>query len=197
MTNQRNETHHRMAMAGVAVVGLVVCAACTATSGQSATPGGAASPASSTSGPSAGAAALDCSDPIDTLPEPASTHSSVLGVVALQTTSTVQANESDDGAQPHRLFAKTGLLVRAGREGTLTVPAAWSGKLSIAWGNHPAEWTTSLRIPMCPTTSGGGGQWLAYPGGYSLDEPACVPLEVDAGTTVKTVHIALGVPCPP
>jgi hypothetical protein len=120
-------------------------------------------------------------------------YSSTLEVVGLKTT-TLQAN-SAGGTAPHRLFAKTGLLVHTGRESTLTVPEGWAAHVSIAWGNHAAEWTTSLHIPACPEPHSGSGQWLAFPGGFSLDKAACVPLEVRAGGKTTTIYVSVGAHC--
>jgi hypothetical protein len=138
---------------------------------------------------------LTCSSPIDVVGSPTEPRTGTLDVVGLDTTSTLQVSGTD-GNDPHRLFAKTGLLVHAGREASLTVPAGWASEVSIAWGNHAAEWTTTLHIPACPEPSSGSGQWLAFPGGFSLDKPACVPLEVRAGGKTATVHVSVGTPCP-
>jgi hypothetical protein len=160
----------------------------------------AASPRGRTPVPSDGAATspgqvdLDCSDPIDTVPSPTGPQRGVLDIVGLDTTSTVQAARAE-GAGPHRLFAKTGLLVHAGREGSLTVPASWAARLSIAWGNHAPAWTTVLHIPACPAPPAATGRWLVFPGGFSLDQAACVPLRVRAGRETATVHVPVGAPC--
>jgi hypothetical protein len=142
-----------------------------------------------------GATSLNCSDPIGIVSSPTGPDSGTLDVVGLDTASTLQVG-STDGTDPHRLFAKTGLLVHAGREATLTVPAGWATQVSIAWGNHAAEWTTSLHIPACPDPPSGSGQWLVFPGGFSLDKAACVPLEVRAGSRMTTVHVSVGARCP-
>jgi hypothetical protein len=182
------------AITGVAMVAALWCAAgCTARPTPVAPPSVDVSVASS-SGAVPGQISLTCSDPIGIVTSPAEPHRATLDVVGLDTTSTLQVS-STDGNAPHRLFAKTGLLVHAGREGRLTVPAGWASRVSIAWGNHGSEWTTSLHIPACPERPEGSGQWLAFPGGFSLDEPACVPLEVRAGSTTTTVHLSVGTPC--
>ncbi|MFD8492710.1 hypothetical protein [Amycolatopsis sp. NPDC059657] len=142
--------------------------------------------------PQPAAIMLVCSDPIATVPSP---PSDVLDVAGLDLTSTVQANDSG-GAGPHRLFAKTALFVHAGHEADLSVPAPWSARVSITWGNHASEWTTSLRIPACPVPPSSPDAWLVFPGGFSIAEPACVPLEVRSGSEVKTVHVSVGSPCP-
>jgi hypothetical protein len=56
---------------------------------------------------------LDCGWPIDTLPAAGHGYSAVLDAVAFDTR-ILQAAEGG-GNDPHRLFAKTGLLVHAGR----------------------------------------------------------------------------------
>jgi hypothetical protein len=137
---------------------------------------------------------LACDSPIDVVRSPAQPRSGTLGVVSLDTTSVLQVSGTG-GNDPHRLFAKTGLLVHAGRAASLTVLPGWATDVSIAWGNHAAEWTTTLHIPACPPPSG-SSQWLAFPGGFSLDKPACVPLEVRAGSKTATIQVSVGTPCP-
>lgn len=137
---------------------------------------------------------LPCTDPIGIVAA-TSPNTGVLDAVALDVTSTLGASDSG-GTSRHRLFAKTGLLVHVGREATLTVPAAWASRVSIAWGNQAAVWTTTLRIPACQALGAGPNQWLAFPGGYTLDKPACVPLEIQAGNQTRTVHVSVGLRCP-
>jgi hypothetical protein len=141
-----------------------------------------------------GTTSLNCSAPIGIVSSLPTPYRSQFEVVALDTSSTLQASPTG-GTDPHRLFAKTGLLVHAGRESTLTLPADWATRVSIAWGNQSAEWTTSLHIPACPQPPSGSGQWLAFPGGFSLDEAACVPLEVQAGSKTATVYVSVGASC--
>jgi hypothetical protein len=178
----------------VAVIAVCCAAGCT---GKPAPPPPPSASASASLSPAAlppGMTSLDCSDPIGVVSSPTKPRGSTLDVVGLDTTSTLQVSRAG-GADPHRLFAKTGLLVRAGREATLTVPADWAARVSIAWGNHAAEWATSLHIPACPQPPSGSGQWLAFPGGFSLDKAACVPLEVSAGNKTTTVHVSVGADC--
>jgi hypothetical protein len=138
---------------------------------------------------------LDCSAPIDVVASPTGPHTNTLDAVGLDITSTVQVDRTG-GTDPHRFFAKTGLLVHVGREATLTLPATWANRVAIAWGNHAPEWTNSLRIPVCPQPPGRTGQWLAFPGGFSVDQVACVPLEVRAGGKNTTVYVSVGTQCP-
>lgn len=138
---------------------------------------------------------LNCADPIGTAPSPTAPHADVLGVVGLDLTSQPQAAPVT-GTAPHRLFAKTGLFVRAGRESTLTVPPSWATRVSITWGNHAPGWATELHIPACPAPEPDSGKWLVFPGGYSLDEPACVPLQIRTENRTTTVHVPVATPCP-
>lgn len=138
---------------------------------------------------------FDCSGPIDTSRTVDSAFQNVLGTVGLRTNTTIGSGPGGS-ADPHRLFAKTGLILHAERAATLSIPKAWADKVSIAWGNHSAEWTTTLQIRACPTPPGSAGQWLGYPGGFSLDQPACVPLEVSTPTGKTVVQVPVGVPCP-
>jgi hypothetical protein len=178
------------------VIALCSGSACTGNPPPTASSSGRAPTATASSGnaATAGQVGLDCSGPIGTMPSPTGSHRGILDVVSLDTTSTVQASAAD-GADPHRLFAKTGLLVHAGHEGDLTVPKNWATRVSITWGNHAPQWTTGLHIPACPAPPGASGQWLAFPGGFSLDKAACVPLQVRVAQQTTTVHIPVGVPC--
>ncbi|MFB9830705.1 hypothetical protein [Actinoallomurus acaciae] len=158
-----------------------------------ASPSARAPVASGSGAASPGQVDLDCS-PIDTVSSPAGPQRGILDVVGLDTTSRLQAGRAG-GGDPHRLFAKTGLLIHAGREATLTVPENWAARVSIAWGNHAPEWTTGLHIPACPVPPGASGRWLVFPGGFSLDKAACVPLRVRAGKEMATVHVSAGARC--
>ena len=104
----------------------------------------------------------------------------MLGAVALPT-GKLEPNES---GEPGRLFAKTGLLVKAGTAVELTVARAPGSKeaaevtagVTIGWGSPGPEGTT-IRVPACPSANG----WLAFAGGYTVTEPTCVPLIVRSG----------------
>ena len=176
------------------MIALCSGAACTGKVDPAVSPSGRVPAASGSVAAPPGQVDLDCSDPIDIVSTPTGPQRGILDVVGLDITSTLQVGRAD-GAAPHHLFAKTGLLVHAGIEGSLTVPASWATRLSIAWGNHAAEWTTGLHIPACPAPPAASGRWLACPGGFSLDKAACVPLHVRAGKKTTTVHISVGAHC--
>jgi hypothetical protein len=177
------------------MVALCPAAACTGKPNAAAPSGGTPLPTSSSTTSPSRSISLNCSDPIDVVPSPTRPHSDILGVVGLDITSTLQVN-STGGTGPHRLFAKTGLLIHAGRDAYLSVSPDWAAQVSIAWGNHAAEWTDSLYIPACPPPPSGSGRWLVYPGGFTLDKAACVPLDIRTGGRTTTVHVSVGTRCP-
>lgn len=117
----------------------------------------------------------------------------VLGVVALPVSPRYPALQTSLTGGPQRLFAKTGLVIRPGTTFELIVPAPVASRLSIGWG---APGTPSRRVVVSHCASPGGGGWLAYPGGYWVDRPACVPIIVRAGGKQQQVHIGLGTACP-
>jgi hypothetical protein len=120
----------------------------------------------------------------------------VLGVVALPISPRYPALGtalSGDGNGPLRLFAKTGLFFRPGAKFELIVPARFASRLRIGWG---APGTPSQIVEVSNCANPGGGGWLAIPGGYWIDHPACVPIIVRAGGKQQQVHVGVGKACP-
>jgi hypothetical protein len=121
----------------------------------------------------------------------------VLGVVALPTSSSGPALQtSRTGQTPSipRLFAKTGLLVRPGTDFQISVPPGSGRRLGIGWGSGALPSKTVV-VTHCPR-AGSSVKWIAFAGGYWLDHPACVALQVQTAQKTRTVHIGLGAPCP-
>jgi hypothetical protein len=161
-------------------------------------PNGASTP--QPNGPSASSAipaaesVLDCGSYIDGN-APIAPMRVVLGVAALPVSPrypALQTSLSGQGTGALRLFAKTGLVIRPGTEFELIVPARFTSRLSIGWGNPG---TPSHRVVVDNCLNPGGG-WLAYAGGYWIDHPACVPIIVRAGSEQQLVHIGVGRACP-
>jgi hypothetical protein len=183
----------------VSVLALLLLAGCTGGPAPAAYPTQQESTSSEPPAPSTGVpalASLACREPIDGGP-PDADFQVVLGVVALPTsavTRALQASDSGDATAP-ALFAKTGLLVRAGRAFELDVPGDPGNRLGIGWGNG-LTFRPSARfaVPACPDTFGTG--WLAYPGGYWVDRPLCLPLTVRAGAREQRVTVGIGAACP-
>lgn len=194
-SHQRSVLHRAAALtaSGTLAVWCVACSGGTADKVPTSTASSSGSASNSSSSAIRGIS-LDCSNPIGSYRTVDGDYQDVLGTVGIHTKTTLQAFPTDETA-PHRLFAKTGLFLHSGRAATLTVPKAWAKKVSIAWGTNAAEWTTTLHIRACPTPPGGAGSWLVFPGGFSLDQPACVPRSCYP-TSKKIVQVSVGVPCP-
>ncbi len=186
--------------AAVAFV-VVLTAACSSTpqieAGQS---GSLAAPIRATNTPPSrplpNEATLACGDYIDTAAAPPEDWQVVLGVVALPSSPRSAALQTSLTGETgsHRLFAKTGLLIKPGATFDLVVPDEFTKRLGIGWANGPAIPASSLAVMSCPNPKGSG--WLAYPGGYWIDRPTCVPLIVKASGKEQRVHIGLGTACP-
>jgi hypothetical protein len=163
-----------------------------------------ATPVESSTPPN-GIALLPCQDVIASKAAPPSDFSVVLDRVALPTGRALQTNRGSDPAA--WLFAKEGLLIRRGRSFDLVVPDDLRGRLAFGWGS-PAKRTSQLRVAGCrptgtilqpgpsPAHYRESDEWLAYPGGYWVSEPACVYVLVIAGQAKQTVRIGVGAACP-
>jgi hypothetical protein len=141
-------------------------------------------------------ASLTCSEPIDGGAPPAGWQTA-LDVVALPASPDSRALQVFDSGDPTvpALFAKTGLLVRAGQAFELEVPVEGNNRVAIGWGDAlTSRPSARFAVPACPDTFGTG--WLAYPGGYWADRPLCLPLTVRAAGRGQQVQIGIGTPCP-
>ncbi len=138
---------------------------------------------------------LDCGEYIDAH-RPVRGIQVVLGVVALPTSSAGPALGTARTGDPSvpRLFAKTGLLIKAGTDFRIVVPARAGDRLGIGWGS-PATPNKTVVVSHCPRERL-PSRWLAYAGGYWLDHPACVTVQVRTATQSQSVHLGLGAPCP-
>jgi hypothetical protein len=129
---------------------------------------------------------VDCAHDLGGRP-PDAGYRVVLDAVALPT-ARLEAQASGESG---RLFAKQGLLVRAGTAVELTVaPSAAAAGVTIGWGSPGPEGAT-IRVPACPSANG----WLAFAGGYTVAEPTCVPLIVRAGGRERRAEVRVGVDC--
>ena len=141
---------------------------------------------------------LQCRYQIGEDPPPAQ-WSVVLGVAALPTSPRAQAlqtSSSGDGDPKFRLFAKTGLVIRAGAVFTITVRDDYADRVSIGWGGAPAQPRKHVSVAGCqPRTSAPAG-WLNFVGGFWVTQPVCAPILVDAKGRQEQVWFGLGRPCP-
>jgi hypothetical protein len=132
-----------------------------------------------------GPGAVACAHVIDRPASPRADLEVVLDAVALPT----GVLEPVASGEPGWLFAKRGLLVRAGVAVRVEVAAEAAGRARIGWGS-PAEAGPVARVPAC-----GGSGWIAFAGGYTVDAPACVPLTVQARGRTASVRVGVGVAC--
>ena len=167
-------------------VGALTVTACSS-SGQKASPP--SPPTSSISAsPAIATAELICADTIQQA-EPSSDMQVVANAVALPSLRMAALGAAPTGESgATALFAKYGLLIRAGTRATVTV--ADPAHVSIGWGK-PGPVTKRLVIPGC-----GSSGWLAFAGGYYVDRPRCVTLEVASGASKETVQVGVGTACP-
>ncbi len=141
----------------------------------------------------AGAALVECRWSIAARPDPPGDYQVVVQDVAVPTTSVLQANESGETDPAMRLFAKWGLVVRAGAAVDLHVGPGWEDRARIGWGS-PASPGVAVHVPACPGPSGQAG-WLAFAGGTWVAQPGCVPLIARSRGQEAQVRLGVGVPC--
>lgn len=123
----------------------------------------------------------------------------VLGVVGLPASpharSALQTALTQSRDPASRLFAKEGLVVRAGARFDLSVPTRLRDRLSIGWGNaNESHVGSTIRVPGC--RGGHGEKWLDFAGGYFVHSPSCAPLIVEAHGRRRRVWIGIGKACP-
>ena len=116
----------------------------------------------------------------------------VLGVVALPASPMYPALQTARTGGSPRLFAKTGLFAKPGARFTVSVPAGLEPRLYVGWGSPPKSLSREVVVPACPGTA---HEWLAFPGGYWIDHPACVAVVVQANSRSRSVRVGLGTPC--
>ena len=113
----------------------------------------------------------------------------VLDNVALPVGRTLQVNPAGSESELP-LFAKHGLVVRAGAAVELQVPPGWETRVQ-AWLGKPGGTRTGGNVPACPAR--GQAPWLVFAGGYWVDAPVCVPLIVRTqGRETQVTHWQLG-----
>jgi hypothetical protein len=140
--------------------------------------------------------ALHCADAIDVVSAVPSEFTAVLGVVALPTGRVLQTAPSGQSDPAARLFAKQGLVVRVGAVVDLRIGADRAGHARIAWGN-PGKVADHVRVEVSDCLGFGTSSWVAFAGGYYVDEPMCLPIVVGSGAVQEVVRIAVGTACPP
>jgi hypothetical protein len=90
------------------------------------------------------------------------------------------------------------LFIRAGgRAFTIEIAPTWHGRAGMAWdrrGDAKPKIARGVRVVPCP----GGDKlsvWLAYPGGFYVARPACVPIVIAIGSMRYRTSVPLGRAC--
>ena len=138
---------------------------------------------------------LRCGDFIDTSVPPRD-YSVVLNVVGLPTSPhsrALQTARTHDVPPEPRLFAKTGLLIRADSRFSLLVPHG--ERLWIGWANGPAQPHKAVVVRGCARPSQARSGWLAYPGGFWVQAAGCYSLIVKSSGREQRMRLGLGAPC--
>jgi hypothetical protein len=175
----------------MALVGAVLVAACTASSG---TPATGSHPATQ---PPVAPAADGCQLPVGNQPSPPGKI--VLGVISLGPEFLQPTVPVHQGWW--RYWQKHALWILDGHQTvTITVPTAWQNRAAITWGVNVGIVST-LRLPGTLLTPGcpvGPLKWNGYAGGFYLrSSSACVPLVFAVGRRSAVVRVGVGRSCSP
>jgi hypothetical protein len=132
-------------------------------------------------------------DPTFTTPTPA--QRLVLGRVWLPKSSTLLGWPRKPNTSGRDRFVKYGVVVTAGPSVTLSVPLSAQDLYALNFNNPGATVAaskTKLVISPCPR---GDGRATAWPGGYLVTRPACVPVIVTVNGRSTRVTLSLGRRC--
>jgi hypothetical protein len=140
---------------------------------------------------------VPCDESIDTTPfpylgssQPQQRYRDVLNAVSVPPAYLQQVIPTKQS--PWRYWRKAGLVVRARRAVTITVPPRWRNRAAIVWGNSGGPFE-SLRIAACPGSTHTGN---AYAGGFYLHTPsACLPLTFTVDGRKTTERFGIGTRC--
>lgn len=134
-----------------------------------------------------------CAVAVDAMREPPAGYRIVGEDVAVPDREVLQADESGEPDPVARLFAKWGLVVRAGAVVDLRVAPEWEDRARVGWGN-PAEPAVSVQVRACAADDD-QSQWLAFVGGTWVTQPTCLPLTIRSQGRTAQVRLGIGVPC--
>jgi hypothetical protein len=90
------------------------------------------------------------------------------------------------------IFIKAG-----GKSFTIAIAPSWRKRAGLAWdarGDAEPPIAQGVRVLPCP----GGDKatvWLAYPGGFYVAQPACLPIVITIGGKRSTARVPLGRSC--
>jgi len=143
-------------------------------------------PTPTPSAPNDGTPLIDCLAVIDRPTEMTPSMEVFLDAVQLPTKVVLQTTPTSTSSQ---LFAKWGLVIRAGNTVDLLVSGEDLDHAMIGWSGAPSKPRTHIRA-QCP-----GEGWMAFAGGYWVDSPRCITLIIRARGQQAIAHIAVGAPC--
>ncbi|GAB3244907.1 hypothetical protein [Arthrobacter pigmenti] len=92
-------------------------------------------------------------------------------------------------------FIKIGMAVHRDREFILEVPPSWQQRMRIGWGSGGYTLASTLKVPGC-VPEDTGAEWMVFPGGFWLEEPGCVPLNIQTDSRTQTIRVPIGERCP-
>ena len=104
---------------------------------------------------------------------------------------------SQDASFP--FWSKLPIFIRAGgRPFTIAIAPSWHERAGMAWdsrGDAQPAIAHGVRVLPCP---GGDNAsvWLAYPGGFYVARPACLPIVITIGARRYPARVPLGRACP-
>ncbi len=131
---------------------------------------------------------LRCHELIDHIDTPPENYRVVADVVAFnpdQLSVSIPPGDPDG-----RLWAKDGLVVRAGAQFEILAPRRIGDDLTFGWGS--VDEVNALRVPACEFR---GSEWLVYAGGWTPRARGCYDVLVRVDEVIETVQMAIGAAC--
>jgi hypothetical protein len=100
------------------------------------------------------------------------------------------------GDPVYAYFSKIAIIVRAGTAPfTIKLAPSWRARAGMEWDNTSGH-VISDGVRVVPCAHGDdNGVWVAYPGGFYVAGPVCLPIEITMGAQRTTRRIPLGVAC--
>ncbi|WP_433318082.1 hypothetical protein ACQP0U_10975 [Micromonospora sp. CA-269861] len=134
-----------------------------------------------------------CTPSVDTLSALPAGYRLVGNDVAVPDAPVLSAQESGEADPAARLFAKWGLVVRAGKVVDLRAAPGWQDRARLGWGGTGTPAAT-VTVHACGP-EGGQARWMAFVGGTWVARAACVPLIVTSNGQEDRVNLGIGAPC--
>ena len=113
--------------------------------------------------------------------------------VAVPDRTVLAVEDSGEPDRAVRLFAKWGLVVRAGAVVDVRVAPGWESRARIGWGTARTPAATTTVRACAPNDE--QSAWLAFVGGTWVAQAACVPLVVRSNGQEDHVSLGIGVAC--